>query len=114
MQLKIFLQRLRKPSVVISIVSQIAILLISFGFDVNHNAVLQFAEIICSLFVFIGIMHNPDAKSKGYGDDILECSNEHEKEPHVLINGRLVCKICSTYYDEENKQQINKYKKGLY
>ena len=101
-QMKIMLGRLKKPSVVLSVVSQILSLLLIFGVKIDENLVMQIAVILCSIFVTLGVMQNPDTQKKGYGDDILKCSRTGEMEPHVMVDNRMVCVNCGTEYTPDN------------
>lgn len=104
-QLKQFLKRLRKPSVIMSVVSQIITALLLLGFDVDKSLVMAIATIGCSILVTLGILSNPDSTKKGYTDNMLTCSNSGKKEKHIMINGQMVCTECGAVYDpsKDNK-----------
>lgn len=97
-QIQQIIKRLKKPSVLLSLVSQIASLCILFGFNVNENMVMSVTTIVCSVLVTLGIMSNPDTKKNGYGDDVLTCSTSGDKEVHVNVNGQMVCANCGAVY----------------
>lgn len=92
------LNRLKRPSVLLSIVSQVVTLLLLFGFDVNENLVMSVAAAGCSLLVTLGILSNPDTRKGSYGDDMLPCSRTGRLERHVLVNGKFVCAQCGAEY----------------
>lgn len=100
-QLLYIVSRLKRPKVLISIVSQIVTLLILFGFQVDENLILTATAIICSILAAMGVMTNPDTQTQGYGDDFLTCSKSGEVEPHVMVNGQMVCKNCGAVYQGE-------------
>lgn len=100
-QLKILLQRLRKPSVLLSLASQVVSLLIVFGFNVNTDAVIKAVTIITSILATLGILSNPDSTKAGYNDDILHCLNDDDKTQHVFVNGEYLCKDCGTTFKND-------------
>ena len=100
-QLKIILSRLKNPSVVLSIVSQIITIITIFKIDVNENIVLKVTISICSIFVLLGIMSNPSTKNFGYGDDILNCQNCNEDTMHTIIDNDFVCTKCGHKFEKE-------------
>ena len=103
-QMKIMLGRLKKPSVLLSVVSQILALLLIFGVKVDESLVMQIAVILCSILATLGVMQNPDTRKKGYGDDILKCSRTGKMEPHVMVNNRMVCVNCGAEYAPDEGQ----------
>lgn len=100
-QLMQMLHRLKKPSVLLSIVSQVVAVLLMLGFDVNEGMVMSVAVGISSVLVTLGILSNPDAHKSGYGDDILTCSASGNLEPHVMVNGQMVCANCGAVYNPD-------------
>ncbi len=97
-QLVAYMGRLRKPSTLLSLVSQVVSILLLLGIHINQSAVMAVAAAVCSLMVTLGILSNPDTAKNGYGDDILTCSVSGKKEKHVLVNGQMVCQNCGTVY----------------
>lgn len=93
-QLRIIQARLKKPSVIISLISQIGgiILLISHNGDINLITKVIIA--ISSILVTLGIVSNPDSHNAFYGDDICICTECHKPCAHVEVNGTLVCCEC--------------------
>lgn len=67
-QLSQFAIRLRKPSIILSLVSQIITILLLLGFDIDKNLIMSVATIICSILVALGILSNSDSTKKGSGD----------------------------------------------
>ena len=96
--LKIILYRLQKPSTILSLVSQVLSILIILGVHINTAAVTTIAALGCSALVTLGVLSNPDTVNKGYGDDILECSEEGVRTQHVEVNGQMLCKECGAVY----------------
>ena len=95
---KLLFSRLTKPSVILSVTSQIMSVLILFGFNINESMVLTAVTAVCSILVTLGILSNPDTKNKTYGDDLLVCSSSGEVEPHIEINGQMICKNCGAIH----------------
>lgn len=105
-QIKHALRMLKKPSVLISLISQLVTLLIALGLDINKSAVMAAAALLCSILACLGILSNPSAGKQGFGDDLLVCSRSGKVEPHTLVNGQMVCRKCGAVYD--NPQQCNR------
>lgn len=97
-QVKLILYRLQKPSVILSIASQIISILIIFGVQVNGSLVMTAVAAMCSVLVTLGILSNPDTLKKTYGDDLLVCSSSGTPEPHVEINGQMICATCGAVH----------------
>lgn len=95
-QLKIFLHRLKKPSVIISIASEAVMMLTFFHFDIDADATIKTITTLVSLLVTMGILSNPDSSKAGYGDDITVCSGCGEETKHVLVNGEMLCENCGS------------------
>lgn len=99
--LEAILNRLRKPSVVLSLTSQIITILLILRINVDKNMVVGVVTIACSILVTLGIMSDPTTKNKWYLDDVRTCSNCKEKTAHTLVNGKMVCKGCGAVNDDE-------------
>jgi uncharacterized membrane protein len=97
-QLKQYAARLRKPSTLLSITSQIVSILLLLGVHLDQTAIMGVAAGVCSLLATLGILSNPDTENKGFGDDILHCSKDGRLEKHVTVNGQQVCQNCGTVY----------------
>ncbi len=93
-QLMITLSRLKNPSVVIGIVSQIIAMLTLLHVSTNISFVMAITVGVCSILVTIGIMSNPTTENVGFGDDILYCSNCKTEKEHVLVGDKFYCKQC--------------------
>lgn len=106
-QLLIIVKRLKNPSVILSIVSQIVTILLMVGIKVNQNVILAIATALCSIFVTLGIISDPDSTKLGYGDDILPCSITGEDQKHVLINGKMVCVKSGAEFVPPSDQDAN-------
>jgi uncharacterized membrane protein len=98
-QWQIILSRIRKPSVIMSVTSQLISLLMILGVHLNQNTIMTVVAIGCTILASLGILSNPDTQKGGYGDDILTSAGTGKKEPHVLINGQMVCKSSGAVYD---------------
>lgn len=99
MQLMYYLERLKKPSVIISIASQIATLLLLFNIEVEEHILVQGISALFTIVTVLGIVSNPDSKNKWYSDDIAYCSNCNKMSKVVSINGKLICITCGEEID---------------
>ncbi len=104
-QLKVMLSRLKNPSVVLSIASQIIAILMLLNVHVDEGIVTGIVAAVCSILVLLGIMSNPESTKKGYGDDIYKCPNCNCDCEYVEVNGKLVCKKCGTEKPQEPEQK---------
>lgn len=104
-QIKIILQRLKNPSVIMSIVSQIITILVLLNVNVDKQAVTGVVTAICTILVLLGILSNPDTNTKGYGDDMIQCDHCNKLTKHVLVNGKMVCSECGN--ENSNKSENN-------
>lgn len=93
-QFKIYLKRLRNPSVILSIASQIIAILLLFKINIDSEIIMSVVTGICSILVILGILSDPDTKKITYTDDIMECINCQKKTKHTLVNRKMVCKEC--------------------
>lgn len=100
LQLKKMLKRLKNPTTILSILSEIITILILLKVDVNVDLVTGIVTAVCSILVLLGIMSNPTTVTKGYGDDILYCKNCQEKTENVVINNELCCTKCGQKHEE--------------
>lgn len=101
-ELKTILQRLKNPSIILSVASQIVTILMLFHVQVNMNIVTGVITALCSIFVLLGIMSDPNTRNKGYGDDIKLCKNCGKSCAHTTIAGELVCTHCGAVYNEDD------------
>lgn len=99
-QLKVMLKRLKNPSVIISIVSQIATILTLLNVSINIDAMTQVIVAVCSVLVLLGIMSDPKTENKGYGDDLEMCNNCNKLSPHVKVGENMVCSECGNIRSE--------------
>ncbi|MEG1578708.1 MAG: phage holin [Oscillospiraceae bacterium] len=90
----VILERLKQPSVLISIASQIAALLLLFNVQVDMNLVTGVITALCSIFVLLGILSDPTTETRGYGDDWQYCANCHKESRHITVNGQKICRDC--------------------
>lgn len=95
-QLRLIIKRLRKPSVIASLTSQILTLCILLGINVDATLVTSVITTFTSMFVILGIFSNPDAQKKGYGDDIIPCENCGQLSQHVKAGDNMVCTNCGS------------------
>lgn len=93
-QLKTIVARLKNPSVIISITSQIISMLVLFNINVDRGAITAVITTACSVLVMLGIMSNPDTVNRGYGDDLYQCSGCHETTAHLRVGESFVCSKC--------------------
>lgn len=99
------LERLKHPSVVLSIVSQVVAILLLLNVNVDQTIVTGVVTAICSILVFMGIMSNPTTKNKWYGDDTLYCENCQKDSPHIPVGNSMVCTTCGAVYTEPTKEE---------
>ncbi|MEG2518810.1 MAG: hypothetical protein RSB65_04065, partial [Oscillospiraceae bacterium] len=97
-QFKVILERLKKPSVLISIASQIATILLLFKVNVDMTIVTGVITALGSILVLLGILSNPNTQNKGFGDDILPCAGCGKDTVHLMVNGEMVCRECGTVF----------------
>lgn len=102
-QIQTIIDKLKNPSVILSIVSEVIAILMLLNIDVDANVVTSVVTGICSILVLLGILSDPNTENKGYGDDLLNCEHCNKLTRHVLVNGKLVCKECGHEYKEERK-----------
>ena len=102
-QYKIILKRLLKPKVLISVVSQIALILSLFNINVDMSLASAIITSMLSILALLGVVSNPDTSRKGYGDDIVKCSNCNVNSKHILINGEMVCSECGFVLSQPKK-----------
>lgn len=100
-QLKIILQRLKNPSVLISIASQIITILVLLKVNVDVNLVSGIIAAICSILVLLGILSDPNTTNKGFNDIILPCENCGKNSRHVTINNDILCSMCGNKYKKK-------------
>lgn len=93
-QLRLIVKRLRKPSVIASLTSQIITMLVLLGIQINTTLVTSIISTLTSIFIILGIFSNPDAKKRGYGDDISLCSKCNNMTQHVMVAGQMICSGC--------------------
>lgn len=92
------LERLKHPSVVLSIASQMVTILLLLNISIDQTAVTGIVTAVCSILVFMGIMSNPTTKNKWYGDDDLYCENCQKNSPHIPVADSMVCSSCGAIY----------------
>ena len=95
MHINSILKRLKNPSVLVSLSSYVITILLLTLTDISASSVAAITTAILSIFTLLGVISNPDTKTKGYGDDILICP-KCGKAVHVEIDGKMVCKGCGT------------------
>ncbi|MFI3208769.1 MAG: hypothetical protein R3Y40_06490 [Eubacteriales bacterium] len=93
-QLRLIVKRLRKPSVIASLTSQIITMLVLLGIEINTTLVTSVISCLTSIFIILGIFSNPDAKRRGYRDDISPCTKCNGMTQHVMVADEMVCTIC--------------------
>ncbi len=93
-QFQLILKRLRKPSVFTSLVSQILSIVLIFDPNLDINMATGLLTTVTSTLVLLGILSNPDAKKKGYGDDMAVCPTCGKKTQHITIGDKSICTKC--------------------
>lgn len=93
-QLRLILKRLRKPSVIASLTSQIITLLILFNVTIDTTLITSIITSITSILVILGVFSNPDTQKKGYRDDVSPCCKCNTNTQHVKIGDDMICVIC--------------------
>lgn len=98
---QLILKRLRKPSVFTSLISQILSIVLIFDPSLDMNMATGVLTAVTSSLVLLGILSNPDAKKKGYGDDMAICPDCGKKTQHITIGNKSICTKCggTTYLD---------------
>lgn len=62
--LKMLGKRLRRPKVLLSLVSQIVTILVLFGYQVDEQLINGLATACCSILVTLGILFHSDKEEK--------------------------------------------------
>ena len=97
--LNLILNRIKKPQVIMSILSQVIIILTILNIDVDVDAISGIVTAVCTILVMLGIMSNPDDGSFGYCDEIHVCSNCHKNACHIRVKDKLICRNCGNTTD---------------
>ena len=92
-QFRLILQRLRKPTIMMSVASQILTILILCGIKIDEAAIMTIATALCALLSTIGILSSADIKKKNKAGDVPD---ENKVQQNVLTSGSIVCKNCGT------------------
>lgn len=75
--MKEYLDRIKNPGTILSIVSLVGLLLLQFGFEVDMEWLNTTAKLACSLGVILGVLNNPTTggidipTTKGVNNDKL-------------------------------------------
>ncbi|WP_317854951.1 hypothetical protein [Chakrabartyella piscis] len=93
-QLKIYLNRLKKPATFASIMSQLMTLLMRANLDVDYATILHIFTGITAIVTVLGILSNPDTQNKGYGEDFAYCEQCQGNTPHLAVGGKSLCQYC--------------------
>lgn len=104
-QMRIILKRLRKPSVIISLLAQAASIVMVLNLSADMDMISGIVLSACSVFVILGILSNPSTRKKGYGDDILLCSGQNRQHEHVEVAGKMVCTECGCANGEDKLEE---------
>lgn len=94
LQLQLIKFRLKKPSILLSLISQIVTLLYIFKIDIDTELITSVITCITSILIILGIISNPDSKQKSYVDDFAVCCNCNKVTQHVAIGDAMFCKNC--------------------
>ena len=68
--------RLKNPTVILSIVSNLISLSLLLGYKLDYSLIMSAVTIICSIMVTLGIMTNPDKASEKAKDKIASEKKE--------------------------------------
>ncbi len=101
--MKQILERLKNPTILLSVVSQIVAMLILVGVKIDEQMALTLAGMGVSILGSLGILSKKGIAGYAAKTENLTCSNSGEVEPHVLINGQMVCTKCGAVYTNEDK-----------
>lgn len=94
MNMKSLLSRLKKPTVIIALVSQIVSMLLLFGIKIDQDLIMGASTIICAILVTLGVLSTPETTT-------LTCSSGNcGDQPHTIVDGKLACIGCGTEYSE--------------
>ena len=93
-QLQLILNRIKNPSVLISVVSQFVAILMLLNINIDGEMVSGVVTGISSILVLLGILSNPDTETAGFGDDIHFCESCNKEVNHLRVADKLVCKDC--------------------
>lgn len=104
--------RLKKPSVFVSIVSEIIAIMLIFNVKVDVGVAEGLLAAVSSIFVTLGILSNPMKLGKGYQDDMRICENCGKMKRHVLVGGQLLCEDCGTKFVEISIADFEKIQNG--
>lgn len=98
--MKEILKKLKNPTVLFSVLSQLVALLILLGVKLNEDTAVAVIGIIMSILGTLGIIQKADVDKLKADTVLLPCSNTGLEEPHVLINGKMICTKCGAEYIE--------------
>lgn len=95
-EVKVIFERLKNPIVIMSIASQILIILSMFNVNVDVDLVTKVIVAGCSILVSLGVMNNP-AKDT-VNTEQLQCEHCGKLANHVIVAGKYVCQECGCVY----------------
>ena len=95
MNLEFVLNKLKKPSVLLSLVAQAVAILTIFNVNVDMDMVGGLTMAVSSILVTLGIMSDPNSVKKGFGDDIFFCPDCKRERRYVKVGNSMVCSHCS-------------------
>lgn len=104
--------RLKKPSVLVSIISEIIAIMLIFNVKVDVGVAEGLLAAVSSIFVTLGILSNPMKLGNGYQDDMRICENCGKMKRHVLVGGQLLCEDCGTKFVEVSIADFEKIQNG--
>ncbi|MDY3929395.1 MAG: hypothetical protein SOZ34_08560 [Clostridia bacterium] len=91
--LKLIWNRLKKPHVLLGILSQIIIILKAFDVSIDTDMLSIITTAICSILVLMGIIGDPD-DSSGFCSEIKQCEKCGQTSCHIKIGDFLICRNC--------------------
>ena len=92
--LKLIWNRLKKPHVLLGVLSQLIILLKVFDIKINTESLSVAVTAICSILVLMGIIADPDNSTNGLCNEIQKCENCGQTTCHLKVDNTLICKNC--------------------
>lgn len=105
-RVKAILQKIKNPSVLLSMLSQIIAVLLLLEVDVNISLVTGLVTAVCSILSLLGLWRFPFSKQKGTDsptDLPLPCDNCGSNTPHTLINGYMTCSKCGRIHSDDRQ-----------
>ena len=98
--IKSILPHLRKPSVIISLTSQVIAIFALLNISVDAELINSLVFGVCEIFVVLGIFSNPNTKNKWYGDDVEFCEKCAKETLHSYTADGSICEECGAVAED--------------